>query len=41
MTILLLIGIILNFVSYRWMTHHRREQSGELLSVKYRDRHIS
>jgi hypothetical protein len=39
MTILLLIGILLNLVSYRWMT--RREKPAELLSVEYRDRHIS
>lgn len=38
MTMLLLIGILLNIVAYRWMTHYRREQSAALLSVGYRDR---
>jgi hypothetical protein len=40
MTILLLIGIVLNLVSYRWMTRYHREKSEELMSSGYRDRHI-
>jgi hypothetical protein len=35
MTILLLIGILLNLVSYRWITHYHREKSAELLRGEY------
>jgi hypothetical protein len=42
MAILMLIGILLNLVSYRWMIHYyHREKSGELMSGGYRDRHIN
>jgi hypothetical protein len=41
MTILLLIGIMLNLIFYRWMTHYYREKSAEVLNVEYRDRHVS
>jgi hypothetical protein len=41
MTLLLLIGILLNLVSYRWMINYHREKSGELMSSGYRDRHIN
>jgi hypothetical protein len=39
MTILVLIGILLNLVSYRWMTHFDREKPRELPNAGYGDRH--
>jgi hypothetical protein len=38
MTILLLVGIMLNLISYRWMMHYDREKLAKILSVEYRDR---
>jgi hypothetical protein len=38
MTILLLVGIMLNLISYRWMMHYDREKLAKILGVEYRDR---